>query len=127
MKKFLSILMLACLLCGMVLPAAAEEVSLAQLYARLEDEDEYVTELTIPVGLKREVSFFTKKDEEYVEVTAAPVISDDAIVELKGAVNSFPLTAKAKGTVKFALQDSDGTPLSESVTVNVPESRLEIS
>ena len=127
MKKFLSIWMLMFLLWGLALPAAAEEVSPALLYAKLEGEDAYVTELTIPVGLKREVNFFTKKDDEYVEVTAAPVVSDDAIVELKGAVNPFPLTAKAKGTVKFALLDSVGTPLSESVTVNVPESRLEIS
>ena len=127
MKKFLSIWMLMFLLWALPLPAAAEEVSPAQLYAKLKGEDAYVTELTIPVGLKREVSFFTKKDEEYVEVAAAPVVSNDAIVELKGAVNPFQLTAKAKGTVEFALQDSDGNPLSESVTVNVPESCLEIS
>ena len=35
MRKFLSILMLACLLCGLALPAAAEEpVTPVQLYVK---------------------------------------------------------------------------------------------
>ena len=72
MRKFLSILMLVCLLCGLALPAGAEGEP--QLYVKVGDN--YFDELTIPEGFSRTVAFYTKNGEtdEYVPLSreAAP-------------------------------------------------------
>ena len=60
MRKSLSILMLVCLLCGMVLPAGAEEGGkAAQLYAQTGDDTDYQTSLTFEAGETLSARFYT--------------------------------------------------------------------
>ncbi|MDD5884227.1 MAG: hypothetical protein PUD70_09170 [Firmicutes bacterium] len=61
MRKFLSILMLACLLCGMVLPAGAEGE--LQLYAKVGTSDVFEKELPMPTDGELSVRFYTAEDE----------------------------------------------------------------
>ena len=130
MKKFLSILMLACLLAvGMALPAAAEgEETPTELYAQFEDSDEYVKELTIPADLRKEIFFFTKEGDSYKPVTSIPAAADSSVVEIKKELNVPPLvvTGKSAGVAEVALRDSEGNPTSDTVKINVVESHLEI-
>ena len=126
MRKFLSILMLACLLAlGMALPAAAEGT---ELYAQFEDSDEKVKELTIPADLRKEVFFFTKEGDSYKPVTSIPAAADPSVVEITKEPNVSPLvvTGKAAGVAEVALRDSEGNPMSDTVKINVLESHLEI-
>ena len=63
MKKFLSILMLACLLCGMVLPAAAE-VEPSPLYAQEGDNTEFQTSLTFEAEQSLSARFYTENSAD---------------------------------------------------------------
>lgn len=117
--------MLACLLWGMVLPAAAEGEP--TLYAKLEDEGDYLTELTIPVGLSRQFSFYTSADGiSYEAVTAAPTSSDTAVAAITGEGNPFTIEGLAEGTADIVIADAEGNALSTKVAVSVPESTLQI-
>ena len=122
MRKFLSILMLACLLCGLALPAGAEGEP--QLYVKVGD-NACTDTLIIPKGLTRTVSFYTDETGSTPLLGAEiPTSSDSASVALTSDSDGYKITA-LKTT-------SDAAPVSISlsgylpVLVNVPDSSLEI-
>ena len=125
MKKFLSILLLVCLLWGLALPAAAEGEP--HLYVNT-GENTYSTEvLTVPAGLTRQFSFYTSADgTSHTEVTAAPTSSDTTVAAITGEGNPFTIAGLNAGTVTLTLQNEEGNPLTTALTVNVPKSSLQI-
>ena len=98
MRKFLSILMLVCLLCGLSLPAGAEgeEPIPAQLYAKLNDGN-WSENLNITQGQSVTVLFATENSETAVPITGEIQVSDTAIT-ISGPAsegNSYTLTASS--------------------------------
>ena len=67
MKKFLSILMLVCLLLGMVLPVAADD---SPLFAQEEDDTEFQTSLTFEAGQSLSARFYTDNTVDGLAITA---------------------------------------------------------
>lgn len=123
MRKFLSILMLACLLCGLALPAGAEGEP--QLYVKVGDN--YFDELTIPEGFSRTVAFYTKNGEtdEYVLLSTGTPFTENTAVSLSGNVDNCTIEAKTM------VESADITVNDESVTyapvrVTVTASQLQI-
>lgn len=117
--------MLACLLCGMVLPAAADGEETAQLYVKVGDD--YLTELTIPEGFSKIVTLYTKNEgtNTYSALTAGTPSTTSTAVTLSGDVTACTIQAK---TVD---QTADITVNDESVTyapvrVTVTASQLQI-
>ena len=85
MRKFLSILMLACLLCGLALPAAAEEAGTpVQLYVKDGASDNYLTDITMSEGFSRTVVLYTKNEgDTYTPVSeGTPSVTGRAIWSL---------------------------------------------
>ena len=87
MKKFLSILLLVCLLWGLALPAAAEGGTLTTLYVQVVGERRYSKGVTVPVGISRTVKFYIKEEAGYTEVEATPVVENSTIFYTKKATD----------------------------------------
>ena len=126
MRKFLSILMLVCLLCGLALPAGAtgEET---QLFAKFDESTTPQKELTIPKGLSRTITFFTTADG-----TDFTPISDGTFAKSGDAIN---LTESGGTYVVEGVALTEGTPVTISqndsslapVNISVVDSHLELS
>ncbi|MDY4599259.1 MAG: hypothetical protein SPC78_06465, partial [Candidatus Faecousia sp.] len=108
MRKFLSILMLACLLCGMVLPAGAEGEETAQLYAKLNDGT-WVDGLAITQNIPASFCFST--EENGTLITDGITSSDPRLVISKTDTEGvFSLTGSTlTASERFSLTYSDGT------------------
>lgn len=124
MRKFLSILMLACLLCGLALPAGAEgeEPTPAQLYVKLNDGN-WSENLNITQGQSVTVLFATENSETAVPITGEIQVSDTAIT-ISGPAsegNSYTLTASSVLEGSYTLSYvQNGTTYSMTVTVTAP-------
>lgn len=124
MRKFLSILMLVCLLCGLALPAAAEgeEPTPAQLYVKLNDGN-WSENLNITQGQSVTVLFATENSETAVPITGEIQVSDTAIT-ISGPAsegNSYTLTASSVLEGSYTLSYvQNGTTYSMTVTVTAP-------
>ena len=123
MRKFLSILMLACLLCGLV-PAGAEGEP-AQLYVKVGTD--YHDSLSIPEGFSKTVAFYTKNEETnvYVPLSTGTPFTENTAVSLSGNVDNCTIEAKTM------VESADITVNDESVTyapvrVTVTASQLQI-
>lgn len=124
MRKFLSILMLACLLCGLALPAGAEgeEPTPAQLYVKLNDGN-WSENLNITQGQSVTVLFATENSETAVPITGEIQVSGTAIT-ISGPAsegNSYTLTASSVLEGSYTLSYvQNGTTYSMTVTVTAP-------
>ena len=124
MRKFLSILMLVCLLCGLALPAGAEgeEPTPAQLYVKLNDGN-WSENLNITQGQSVTVLFATENSETAVPITGEIQVSDTAIT-ISGPAsegNSYTLTASSVLEGPYTLSYvQNGTTYSMTVTVTAP-------
>lgn len=127
MRKFLSILMLACLLCGLALPAGAEESGTpVQLYVRDGASDNYLTGITISEGFSRTVVLYTKNEgDTYTPVTEG-ILSVTGNVDLAAgsALDACTVMAKKQGTAQISV-DSETTKYAP-VTVTIEPSALQI-
>lgn len=125
MKKFLSILMLVCLLLGMVLPVAAEGEgggsTTAKLYAKTGSGEEYLESLTFATGETLTARFYTSNAAESVAITSGTFTSDktDLTIGAPDENGNCALNADVAGdyTVSYEL---GGTTYSMTVTVTVP-------
>ena len=120
MKKFLSILLLACLLWGLALPAAAEGEAPGKLYAK-QHEGTWTDSLTITQNVPTKVWFSTEGTEAPVVITGT-ISPSSANVTIEGPDsadgNSYTVTAAAASEEPCVLSYSDGTAAySISVTV----------
>lgn len=108
MRKFLSILTLACLLCGMVLPAAAEH---GQLYAK-QSEGAWTDSLTVTQNVSTKVWFSTESAETAAPITGTISTSNASVTieESDSKDGSYILTAtQPTGTDPFTLTYLDST------------------
>ena len=124
MRKFLSILMLACLLCGLALPVGAEGEP-AQLYVKVGTA--YHDSLSIPEGFSKTVAFYTKNEEtnEYVPLSTGTPFTENTAVSLSGNVDNCIIEANS------VVESADITVNDESVTyapvrVTITASQLQI-
>ena len=120
MKKFLSILLLVCLLWGLALPAAAEGEAPGKLYAK-QHEGTWTDSLTITQNVPTKVWFSTEGTEAPVVITGT-ISHSSANVTIEGPDsadgNSYTVTAAAASEEPCVLSYSDGTAAySISVTV----------
>ena len=120
MKKFLSILLLVCLLWGLALPAAAEGEAPGKLYAK-QHEGTWTDSLTITQNVPTKVWFSTEGTEAPVVITGT-ISPSSANVTIEGPDsadgNSYTVTAAAASEEPCVLSYSDGTAAySISVTV----------
>lgn len=124
MRKFLSILMLICLLWGMVLPAGAEGEgggsTTAKLYAKTGSGEEYLESLTFVAGETLTARFYTSNAAESAAITSGTFTSDktDLTMGAPGENGNCALSSDIAGdyTVSYEL---DGTTYSMTVTVTV--------
>lgn len=124
MRKFLSILMLACLLCGLALPAGAEGEgggsTTAKLYAKTGSGEEYLESLTFVTGETLTARFYTSNTAESVAITSGTFTSDktDLTIGTPGENGNCALSSDVAGdyTVSYELE---GTTYSMAVTVTV--------
>ena len=124
MRKFLSILMLACLLCGLALPAGAEGEgdgsTTAKLYAKTGSGEEYLESLTFVTGETLTARFYTSNTTESAAITSGTFTSDktDLTIGAPGENGNCALSSDVAGdyTVSYEL---DGTTYSMTVTVTV--------
>ena len=97
MKKFLSILLLVCLLWGLALPAAAEGEAPGKLYAK-QHEGTWTDSLTITQNVPTKVWFSTEGTEAPVVITGT-IGPSSANVTIEGPDsadgNSYTVTAAA--------------------------------
>lgn len=120
MRKFLSILMLVCLLCGLALPAAAEGEP--QLYAKVEGGS-CTNTLTIAEGFTQTVRFYSDAGGT-TALAGAPSITDETNISLTAVEDGYQIKANKVTEV--------GSPVSINadgylpVSVNVISSQLEI-
>ena len=122
MRKFLSILMLVCLLCGLALPAAAEgeEPTPAQLYVKGEDDTDYQTSLSFQTGNTLTVRFY-KSAEESTAITGGTFTSDPTglTVGEPGEDGNYTLNSDTAGDYTLRCVQN-GTTYSMTVTVTAP-------
>lgn len=124
MRKFLSILMLACLLCGLALPAGAEgeggSSTTAKLYAKTGSGEEYLESLTFVAGETLTARFYTSNAAESAAITSGTFASDktDLTIGAPDENGNCALSSDVAGdyTVSYELE---GTTYSMAVTVTV--------
>ena len=127
MRKFLSMLMLVCLLCGLALPAGAEEPGTpepVQLYVK--DGTSYLAGITISEGFSRMVGLYTKnEDNTYSSVTEGKLsVTGNADLAPGSALDACTVMAKKQGTAQISV-DSETTKYAP-VTVTIEPSALQI-
>lgn len=127
MRKFLSILMLVCLLCGLALPAGAEEpVTPVQLYVKDGENENYLTDITMSEGFSRTVVLYTKNEgDTYTPVTEG-ILSVTGNVDLAAgsALDACTVMAKKQGTAQISV--SSNTTTYAPVNVTIGQSALQI-
>lgn len=119
MRKFLSILMLACLLCGLALPAGAEGEP-AQLYVKV-GNNACTDTLTIAEGFTQTVTFYTDAGGN-TPFTATPSIADKTNISLTTVESSYQIKANKTTETPVSINADGYSP----VRVNVIPSQLEI-
>ena len=125
MRKFLSILMLVCLLCGLALPAGAEGEgggsTTAKLYAKTGSGEEYLESLTFVTGETLTARFYISNATESAAITSGTFTSDKTglTIGAPGENGNCALNADVAGdyTVSYVL---NGTTYSMTVVVTVP-------
>lgn len=126
MRKFLSILMLTCLLCGLALPAAAEGEE-TQLFAKFDESVTPQNALTIPKGLSRTITFFTTADgTDFTPISGGTFTNSGDAINLTESGGTYVVegVALTEGTpVTISQNDSSLAP----VNISVVESHLELS
>ena len=127
MRKFLSILMLMCLLCGLALPAGAEEPGTpepVQLYVK--DGTSYLAGITISEGFSRNLGLYIKnEDNTYSSVTEGKLsVTGNADLAPGSALDACTVMAKKQGTAQISV-DSETTKYAP-VTVTIEPSALQI-
>ena len=124
MRKFLSILMLACLLCGLALPAGAEGEPV-QLYVKVGTD--YHDSLSIPEGFSKTVAFYTKNEETnvYVPLSTGTPFTENTAVSLSGNVNNCIIEANSV-VESSAITVNDESVTYAPVRVTVTASQLHI-
>ena len=118
MRKFLSILMLACLLWGLALPAAAEGEP--QLYVKVGDGT-CTNQLTIAEGFTQTVKFYTDAGGN-TPFTATPSIADETNISLTTVESSYQIKANKTTETPVSINADGYSP----VSVSVISSQLEI-
>lgn len=118
MRKFLSILMLACLLCGLALPAGAEGET--QLYVKVGDGT-CTNQLTIAEGFTQTVKFYTDAGGN-TPFTATPSIADETNISLTTVESSYQIKANKTTETPVSINADGYSP----VSVSVISSQLEI-
>lgn len=110
MRKFLSILMLACLLCGLALPAGAEG-KVAKLYAKYTDLNDETWFDALAITQNIAVSFCFSTEEDGIPITGVITSSDPSLVISKTDTEGvFSLIGSTPtGLERFSLTYSDGT------------------
>ncbi len=127
MRKFLSILMLACLLCGLALPAAAEEAGTpVQLYVKDGASDNYLTDITMSEGFSRTVVLYTKNEgDTYTPVSeGTPSVTGRATLGDGGTLSNCTVKAGKQGTAQISV--NDGSTQYKPVDVTIRPSTLQI-
>ncbi len=124
MRKFLSILMLVCLLCGLALPAGAEGEP-AQLYVKVGTD--YHDSLSIPEGFSKTVAFYTKNEETnvYVPLSTGTPFTKNTAVSLSGNVDNCIIEANSV-VESSAITVNDDSVTYAPVRVTVTASQLQI-
>ena len=124
MRKFLSILMLVCLLCGLALPAGAEGEP-AQLYVKVGTD--YHDSLSIPEGFSKTVAFYTKNEETnvYVPLSTGTPFTENTAVSLSGNVDNCIIEANSV-VESSAITVNDESVTYAPVRVTVTASQLQI-
>lgn len=118
MRKFLSILMLVCLLCGLALPAGAEGET--QLYVKVGDGT-CTNQLTIAEGFTQTVKFYTDAGGN-TPFTATPSIADETNISLTTVESSYQIKANKTTETPVSINADGYSP----VSVSVISSQLEI-
>ncbi|MCI6227363.1 MAG: hypothetical protein MR636_01280, partial [Clostridiales bacterium] len=120
MRKFLSILMLACLLCGMVLPAGAEGEP-AQLYAKVGDGASYQTNLTFEAGNTLTAKFYISNSDDSTAIVAAEGFNaqEGLSIGTPDENGNRSLSASTAGSYSLSYV-LNGTTYSMTITVTVP-------
>lgn len=127
MRKFLSILMLVCLLCGLALPAAAEEAGTpVQLYVKDGASDNYLTDITMSEGFSRTVVLYTKNEgDTYTPVSeGTPSVTGRATLGDGGTLSNCTVKAGKQGTAQISV--NDGSTQYKPVDVTIRPSTLQI-
>ena len=127
MRKFLSILMLACLLCGLALPAGAEEPGTpVQLYVKDGASDNYLTDITMSEGFSRTVGLYIKnEDDTYSPVSeGTPSVTGSATLGDGGTLSNCTVKAGKQGTAQISV--NDGSTQYKPVDVTIRPSTLQI-
>ena len=127
MRKFLSILMLACLLCGLALPAGAEEAGTpVQLYVKDGASDNYLTDITMSEGFSRTVVLYTKNEgDTYTPVSeGTPSVTGRATLGDGGTLSNCTVKAGKQGTAQISV--NDGSTQYKPVDVTIRPSTLQI-
>lgn len=107
MRKFLSILMLACLLCGLALPAAAEGEP-AQLYVKVGESTVFEKKLQLTTDDELDVRFYTAEDDgTLIKVKDSFTVPEGLNLGDPNENGVFKVTAAASGN--FTLSYTDGT------------------
>lgn len=127
MRKFLSILMLACLLCGLALPAGAEEPGTpepVQLYVK--DGTSYLAGITISEGFSRMVGLYIKnQDSTYSPVSeGTPSVTGRATLGDGGTLSDCTVKAGKQGTAQISV--NGGSTQYKPVDVTIRPSTLQI-
>ena len=127
MRKFLSILMLVCLLCGLALPAGAEEpVTPVQLYVKDGENENYLTDITMSEGFSRTVVLYTKNEgDTYTPVSeGTPSVTGRATLGDGGTLSNCTVKAGKQGTAQISV--NDGSTQYKPVDVTIRPSTLQI-
>lgn len=130
MRKFLSILMLSCLLWGMVLPAGAEGKT-AQLYAQTGDGTDYRTSLTFEAGETLSARFYTAAAAESL-IDAGTFTSDktgltigepgtDGNCVLSSETPDTYTVSYEEGGITYRMEVAVTEPAAATNTITVPD------
>lgn len=120
MRKFLSILMLVCLLCGLALPAGAEGEP-AQLYAKVGDGAGYQTNLTFEAGNTLTAKFYISNSDDSTAIVAAEGFNaqEGLSIGTPDENGNRSLSASTAGSYSLSYV-LNGTTYSMTITVTVP-------
>lgn len=119
MRRFLSILMLACLLAGAALPVAAEG-SPAQLYAQTGETGNFLTNLSFTAGESLSVRFYAGNAADSSVITdAAGFTAQEGLSIAADGSGNCTLSAQNAGTYTLSYL-LDETTCSMTVTVTAP-------
>lgn len=129
MRKFLSILMLACLLCGLALPAGAEEPGTpepVQLYVKDGTSDNYLTGITMYEGFSMNLGLYIKNENNTYSLVAEGTPSATGSVTLGdgGTLSDCTVKAGKQGTAQISV--NGGSTQYKPVDVTIRPSTLQI-